>query len=135
MPTAYASRDDAGAAAHIEEVLGSAPARPYVGIVLYRGAHRVGSVIINGWGHGNCFFTAVVTGPLSIAQTRYVFRYCFETLDCHRITATTLVTNGLAIHTMRRLGFKYEGILKGYYSGKDAAMYRLLRSEQKIVRL
>lgn len=135
MPHAYASRDDIQASEHIEQILGAAPSQPYVGIVLYKGSRRVGSVLINGWGHGNCFLTAVLTGPVTVTQARYVFRYCFETLDCQRITATTHVLNGSAIHAMRRLGFKYEGILKGYYSGKDAAVFGLLRNEQKIVRL
>ncbi len=131
----YAARDDVGAAEHVEQTLGAAPAKPFIGIVLYHKNHRVGSVVVNGWGHGNCFLTAVVTGPLTPAQVRYVFRYCFSTLDCQRITATTHIKNGRAIHALRKLGFKYEGIMRGYFNGKDAALYGLLRSEQKIVRL
>jgi hypothetical protein len=137
----FAERDDRTVAMKIKDYFGDAPAAPFVGIVLGRivGVQEVrvptAFVLVNGVGHGNCFFTAIVTGPLTAGLTRYVFRYCFETLDCHRITATTRTTNGLAIHTMRRLGFKYEGILRGYYRGKDAAVYGLLRNDQRIVRL
>lgn len=132
--TAVAERDDLKAAAHIGQALGAYPAEPYVGIVLYNGNTHVGSVLVNGWANGNCFFTAVVTGPLSVKQVRYVFNYCFKTLDCNRITATTDTSNFQAIHAMQRLGFQYEGLLRGFYNGKDAAVYGLLRDEQRIVR-
>ena len=134
MTGATAERDDAAAAYHIKQVFGLDLAQPYVGLVFHNRGEHVATAIVNGYGHGNCFLTLVITGPVTMGQARYLFRYIFEQLDCQRITATTLTTNGRAIHAMRKMGFRYEGILRGYYNGRDAAVYGLLRSEQRLIK-
>ena len=64
---------------------------------------------------------------------RFVVRYGFLTLDLNRIQIAAGTENHDSRAIPERLGFKFEGILRGrenlYGTFIDHAMYSLLRSE------
>lgn len=128
-----AHHDDAAASKFMQCYLGSAPAKPFVGLVLTSGEKPVGAVIVNGYAHGNCYMTAAVWAPVGMRSARAVFDYCFHQLDCNRITLHCKVTNHRALKMVRRLGFKDEGLCRAYFDGEDAIVLGLLRDEQRIV--
>ncbi len=117
----------------MRERLGDEPAEPFVGFVLTRNGEDVGSVVVNGWAHGNCYMTAALWGPVVIAQARAVFRYCFNALECNRITLHCKVSNARALSIVQRLGFQPEGLCRQYFDGEDAIVLGLLKSEQRII--
>jgi hypothetical protein len=109
---------------------------PYSGIVMIgpRGEYT-GACIFNNYVGRDIHFTCVSTGLLGMREARYVARYVFGKLGCSRCTAITRATNERAIKALVQLGFKYEGTMREFYPDTDGAVFGLLRSEQRIVRL
>ena len=70
---------------------------------------------------------------LMTQSCRFVVRYGFLTLDLHRIQIAAGTDNSESRAIPERLGFRFEGILRGrenlYGTFIDHAMYSLLRSE------
>jgi [ribosomal protein S5]-alanine N-acetyltransferase len=62
-----------------------------------------------------------------------VLRYCFENLDLYRIGAVTYPDNIASSSLLKKLGFKEEGRLRGYFYQKnqihDAFIFSLLKTE------
>ena len=79
------------------------------------------------------FMTAAIWGPVGVPAARNVFAYCFEQLECNRITLHCKVSNARALKMVRRLGFKDEGLCRAYFDGEDAIVLGLLRAEQRII--
>ena len=128
-----AYHDNAGASRFMQCYLGDAPAKPFVGLVLTADEKPVGAVVINGYAHGNCYMTAAIWGPVGVPAARNVFAYCFEQLECNRITLHCKVSNARALKMVQRLGFKREGLCRAYFDGEDAIVLGLLRAEQRII--
>jgi [ribosomal protein S5]-alanine N-acetyltransferase len=62
-----------------------------------------------------------------------VLRYSFEELQLFRLGAVTFPQNEPSIYLLQRLGFKKEGLLRGYLhqnqQNHDACVFSLLRTE------
>ena len=62
-----------------------------------------------------------------------VLRYSFNELDLHRMGAVTFPQNHASTHLLEKLGFKKEGILRGYLyqnnQSHDALIFSLLKPE------
>jgi ribosomal-protein-alanine N-acetyltransferase len=62
-----------------------------------------------------------------------VLRYSFEVLDLYRMGAVTFPQNNASTHLLERLGFKKEGILRGYLyqnnQSHNAFIFSLLKPE------
>lgn len=127
-------QDSLAAQSFIDRQLSISIAEPFIGLVIERDLAIVGAIILNDFTRGrNIEITAAATGPWSIADIRDVLRYCFARAE--RITARTHVNNFQAIKRLNMLGFKYEGRMRRFFENGDAAVFGLLRSEQRIVRL
>jgi len=119
----------------VEKALGLKICEPYSGLVMVSGGRYTGACIFNNYNGRDVHFTCVSRGLLKMGEARFVAKYVFDTLGCHRCTAVTRGTNEAAIKALVQLGFKYEGTMREHYDDADGAVFGLLRSEQKIVRL
>ena len=112
---------------------------PFTGIVMAAGngdcGRITGACIFNNYDGRDVHFTCVSKGLLGMREARYVARYVFGKLGCHRCTAITRGTNERAIKALVQLGFRYEGTLRKHYADADGAVFGLLREEQRIVKL
>jgi ribosomal-protein-alanine N-acetyltransferase len=69
---------------------------------------------------------------------RLILDYVFEKKGFYRVCATTWATNTPSIKSLQKLGFKDEGVLRGYYldykgQRHDATILAVLRNEYKQV--
>ena len=128
--------DDEAARSIAEAAFGKKMYDPLVGLVLFDDKGLAdGACIFNNWDGRDVHFTCVNSHLLRVADARFVARYVFEKLDCHRCTAITARHNAPARKALRQLGFKIEGFLREHFPNDDGVIYGLLRSEQKIARL
>ena len=128
--------DDAAAREIAEGALGIKICDQSMGLVLFDdNGCADGACIFNNYDGRDVHFTSVNRRPMRISDARFVARYVFEQLDCHRCTAVTARHNEAARKALRQLGFKIEGYMREHFPDDDAVVYGLLRSEQKIVRL
>lgn len=124
-------QDDVAARLYIERALEIHVADPFIGLVVERGNRIVGAAILNDYRPGeNIELSMHVNGVWSISDIRGIARYCFARV--RRISAHTKVKNARASRMLEALGFRREGVLREWFNGEDAALYGLLRSEQKI---
>jgi hypothetical protein len=120
----------------VEAALAVTIYEPFTGIVMTADAGGYsGACIFNNYNGRDVHFTCVSSGLLKMSEARFVARYVFGKLGCHRCTAVTRGTNERAIKALVQLGFVYEGTLREHFDDADGAVFGLLRSEQKIVRL
>jgi hypothetical protein len=119
----------------VEKALGLEICEPFSGLVMVNGGRYTGACIFNNYNKRDVHFTCVSRGLLKMSEARFVARYVFETLGCHRCTAITSGKNEAAIKALVQLGFRYEGTLREHYKDADGAVFGLLCSEQRIVRL
>lgn len=131
-----AKHDDDWAQIIVETALGIKVSKPFVGIVLID-EDRVskGAFVFNNWSGRDIHVSCVLRRPMTVAEMRYLARYVFRKMDCHRCTALTATRNASARTALRRLGFSIEGFIREYFPDDDAVVYGLLKSEQKIVRV
>lgn len=129
--------DDARAKEIVEGALPIKVAEPFRGLVMIdrKSGNISGACIFNNYIGRDVHFTCVSAGLLGMREARYVARYVFGKLGCVRCTAITKGTNERAIKALVQLGFKYEGTMREFYDDADGAVFGLLRSEQRIVRL
>jgi len=124
-------QDDEAARRYVERELGLHVADPFIGLLVERDHKLVGAVILNDYRPGeNIELTMHASGAVGINDIRGIARYCFARV--RRISAHTRLNNERACRMLTMLGFKREGILREWFNGEDAALYGLLRSEQKI---
>jgi len=65
-------------------------------------------------------------------NVKHVFKYPFEQLKCHRVTAYTETDNKSANKILKQLGFKHEGTMREIGENqKDANIYGMLQRECK----
>lgn len=63
---------------------------------------------------------------------RYIFKTCFETLKCERVSVLVSKDNSKSLSLCKRLGFKIEGLLRRYReNGKDCYIMGMLKEENK----
>lgn len=126
-------QDDKIARLYVEKQLSVSFAEPLIGLIVERGGRQIGAAILNDYTPGrNIEITIAASGPWSITDMRGIARYCFERAG--RITARTCVNNWQAIDRLRSFGFKHEGIMRKFFPNGDAAVFGLLRDEQRIYR-
>lgn len=126
-------QDDELARQYIESHLGIAIADPFIGLLIERENKAVGAIVLNDYIPGrNIEVTAAADGPWSISDLRDVLRYCFARVA--RITVRTNVNNLPAIKRLLAMGFQYEGRMRQFFEDGDAAVFGLLKSEQRVYR-
>lgn len=124
-------QDDEAARRLVERELSVKFAEPFIGLVVEREGKPAGAAILNDYTPGrNIELTMVAKGPIGISDIRGIARYCFGCAE--RITARTSVNNLQAINRLNSLGFKYEGCMRHFFGNEDAAVFGLLKSEQRI---
>lgn len=123
------------ARAIVEQTLRVKIWEPFTGIIMTTDGKFTGACIFNNYDGRDVHFTCVNRGILKMSEARFVARYVFEKLGCHRCTAITRGTNRLAIKALVQLGFVYEGTLREHFEDADGAVFGLLRSEQRIATL
>ena len=127
--------DDALAGYIIEAGVGVRPAEPFIGLVLTNNdGTAAGACVFNVWTGRDVHVSSVLYRKMTTGEVRYLARYVFGKLGCARCTATTPTRHAKARTALQKLGFKIEGVLRQYYPDDDAAVYGLLRAEQRIVR-
>ena len=109
--------------------LGQSFVPPYIAIGIEDKGELTGAIVINDFCERNVELTAVGRGAFSRRVIRDVCRYCFETLNCQRITARTRAGNDHVRGLMERLGAVQEGYLADWYDDDDCVIYGLLKSE------
>jgi hypothetical protein len=126
-------QDSEAARRYVERELGLHIADPFIGLLVEKDGKQVGAVILNDYTPScNIEITVAASGPWSIADIRGIARYCFSRVE--RITARTRPNNLQAIERLKSLGFKYEGLMRKFFGNEDAAVFGLLKSEQRIFR-
>jgi RimJ/RimL family protein N-acetyltransferase len=126
-------QDSEAARRYIERELGLHVADPFIGLVIERDHRLVGAIVLNDYTPGqNIEMTGHSSANWSPKDVREIARYCFGRV--RRITARTSVKNAKAIKMLEAIGFKREGILRGWFDDADAIVFGLLRSEQRIYR-
>jgi RimJ/RimL family protein N-acetyltransferase len=129
--TPLVRQDDEAARRYVERELGLHVADPFIGLLVERDQKLVGAVILNDYRPGdNIELTMHVRSAWGVGDVRDIARYCFARV--RRISAHTRLNNERACRMLTALGFKREGVLREWFNGEDAALYGLLRSEQKI---
>ncbi|MET4529145.1 GNAT family protein [Bradyrhizobium sp. JR18.2] len=124
-------QDDEAARQYILARLKVHIAQPFIGLLVEREGESVGAVILNDYRPGrNIELTVAIDGPWTTKDFREIIRYCFERV--RRITMRTKCDNARAIKMLEALGFKREGVMREWFEEKDAVVFGLLRSEQKI---
>lgn len=124
-------QDDVAARLYIERTLGIHVSDPFIGLMVERDDRVIGAAILNDYRPGeNIELSMHVSGVWNISDIRGIARYCFARV--RRISAHTRVNNERARRMLEALGFRCEGIIREWFKGEDAALYGLLRSEQKI---
>ncbi len=128
--------DDEAARLIAEAAFGKKMYEPFVGLVLFDDKGQAdGACIFNNWDGRDINFTCVNSHRLRPTDARFVAKYVFGQLNCHRCTAVTARHNSPARKALRQLGFKVEGFLREHFNDDDGVVYGLLRSEQRIARL
>lgn len=127
-------QDNLAAKLYIEKREQVAICDPYIGLIVERDGQIVGAFILNDYTPGNNIeMSAVISGNVSVADLRGIFRYCFARV--RRVTCRTSVNNTRTIHVLTALGFQREGLLRQWFhDGSDGVLFGLLKSEQRIYR-
>lgn len=72
-------------------------------------------------------------GGYTSEAVREVLRYSFEELGLHRVGAVTFPVNIASIRLLQKLGFREEGLMRGYLYQKgqshDAALFGMVRPD------
>lgn len=87
-----------------------------------------GAVVFNDYDARNVEVTCVGRG-WTRGNIRAIAKYCFDDLNCTRVSITTRMGNELVHDLAKRLGGTLEGIKRRYYGDEDAAMYGVLKDE------
>lgn len=127
-------QDDQAAKLYIEKREQVVILDPYIGLILERDGKLVGAFILNDYTpDNNIEMSAVISGNVSVADLRDIFRYCFARV--RRVTCRTSVNNTRTLHVLEALGFQHEGVLREWFKdGSDGILFGLLKSEQRIYR-
>lgn len=113
--------------------------RDRTGIALTPPVRTIGAVDRQGTIIGGAAFThftgfginLTLAGRASLMRSfmQEIGNYAFGVCGCRRLEATTLTTNKAVRRIAPRLGFKFEGRLRGYFGEADAFVYSLLSNE------
>lgn len=91
----------------------------------------VGAVVFNDYDARNVEVTVVGRNAFHRDTVREIGRYCFDDLDCRRVTLTTRAGNGLVQRLIERMGGVLEGELRDYYDDDNAVVYGVLKADFK----
>jgi RimJ/RimL family protein N-acetyltransferase len=126
-------QDDEAAKAYLLERIRVHIEPPFIGLLVENRGKTVGAVMVNDFRPGsNIELTVAIGGPWGIRDFRDIIRYCFA--RARRITMKTRCDNVRALRMLDALGFRREGVMREWFGDADAAVYGLLRSEQRIFR-
>ncbi len=110
---------------------------PYTAIGLFdrRGYITAGTVYCN-YTERDVYMHHAQLNPrsLTLHYLREAFRYPFDQLRVHRVTATVAEGNAASLRFVRHLGFVDEGRVREYFeNGDDAIILGMLRSECRLL--
>lgn len=115
------------------ERLGQTFVPPYMALGVVQNGEMTGAIVLNDFCDRNVELTAVGRGAVTRAVMRGVSRYCFETLNCRRITVRTRARNVGVRHLIERLGAFQEGYLPDWYDDDDCVIYGLKKADCKFL--
>jgi hypothetical protein len=113
------------------EQMGESITPPYTAFgVLSAHGQLSAAVLFNGLHEGNVEVSLYAPRHVSRSLLRVAAAYAFETQGCHRITARTRASSLAVRKFIEKVGFREEGVLRGYYrDGDDAILFGMLRTE------
>jgi RimJ/RimL family protein N-acetyltransferase len=121
---------DEAVAGWVAANLGITIAPPYTALGVTNDAGTlIGGAVFHGRSCGNIDVT--IYGPRAMTRSaiRAAMAYVFVQLGCTRLTARCRRSNRAMVRLLPRLGFKHEGVQRGYYWGEDAMMWGMLKTE------
>lgn len=103
---------------------------PFSGLVVRGedGAAR-GAVVISHFDGDDCEIQCSGHAYWTLGTVRKVLRYLLGALNCRRISARTLASNGRCIAALEAVGFRREGVKRKGHDGEDVVMFGMLREE------
>lgn len=129
-------RDDAAGASIIKSVLDYTLTPAFAAFVFtYADGFPAGAFAFTNLSTTNVEVTLCSRGVLTPRVVRFIARQAFEVLRVSRATTHTRVSNIAAQKAIEAVGFKREGVARGFFGDEDAVSYGMLKSEQKLVRL
>ena len=128
-------RNDALAKAILDDQFGVSFSAPFSGFVIKDQGFPVGAYILNCFTGHDVEMTIASKCVLPIGLARQIARDCFVGLGVSRVTFKTRVSNTLARAALAAIGCEQESIARDYFGTEDAAVYALLKRNQKLVRL
>jgi RimJ/RimL family protein N-acetyltransferase len=89
-----------------------------------------GGVLFNNQSEADIELSIVAPKRLTRGLCRVIANYAFEQAGCTRMTARTRASSLQVRRVIEKVGFRQEGVLRGYYrDGEDAILFGMLRSE------
>lgn len=115
------------------ERLGLEMAKPYVafGLVSREGRLQAG-FLYNNYNGCNCDLTAYGPRGFGPRAVKWMLSYPFTQLGALRLTAHTKRSNRIVRRLLPRLGFDYEGTMKGFFGlgrDNDALVFGMMREK------
>ena len=68
---------------------------------------------------------------VATATLRLVLRFAFAELELHRVQALIEPWNEASVRVAENCGLRREGLLRGYYRGRDVFMYAILADDPR----
>lgn len=102
--------------------------------IAYKGRMVAGLIFNNYRANLDLWMTIYSTTPkwCSKSVLKYIFKTCFEVLNCKRANVLVSKDNHKSLNMCERLGFKKEGLLRQYReNGDDCYILGLLKEECK----
>lgn len=128
-------RNDSLAKAILDDIFKTSFCAPFSGFVIKDQQFPVGAYILNCYTGHDVQFTMASRCVLPISVARQIAKDCFVGLGVSRVTMKTRVSNTLARSALAAIGCNLECIARDYFGDEDAAVYVLLKRDQKLVRL
>lgn len=104
---------------------------PFSSLEIMDGDKLAAVIVYNDYTGPNVEISAVSDGVSAFPRRIYraIFDYPFNQLRVNRVTVRTAAGNKPVRKFIRRLGFKPEGKLRGFYENDDGMLYSMLRGE------
>lgn len=128
-------RNDVVAKFILDGVFGSCFHAPFSGFVIVEEGFPIGAYVLNCYTGHDVEFTMALQKPISIGIARQIARDCFVGLGVSRVTAKTRTSNAPARRGLEAVGFKQESVAFDHFGDENAAVYALLKRDQKLIKL
>ena len=107
---------------------------PFSGFVVHEDGRPAGAYVLNCFTGHDVEISVAVLEPWSIGVVRAIAQQCFQGLGVARVTAKTRASNMGARAALMACGFRLEVMARDFFGDENAAVYVLLKREQKLLR-